>query len=90
MKRIYAKVTGKVQGVFYRASTRDVAENLRLNGWVRNMPDGSVELEAEGPEDKINQLIDWLHHGPQYAIVEKVKIEEVQPNASQSGFIVVF
>ena len=64
MKRIHAKVTGKVQGVFYRASTRDTARALGLTGWVKNMPDGSVELEAQGPEDKLEQLVIWLNQGP--------------------------
>jgi acylphosphatase len=90
MKRIHAKVTGLVQGVFFRASTRDTARTLGLNGWVRNMPDGSVELEAEGPEDRISQLVIWLNQGPQYARVGNVEVKEVSVTVEDTGFHVDF
>ena len=90
MKRIHARVTGLVQGVFFRASTRDTARALGLNGWVRNMPDGSVELEAEGPGDRISQLLIWLNQGPQYARVENVKVKEIPVTGADTGFEVDF
>lgn len=90
MKRIHAKVTGLVQGVFFRASTRDTARALGLNGWVQNMPDGSVELEAEGPEDKISQLVIWLNQGPQYARVRDVKVKEIPVTGEDTDFHVDF
>ncbi len=77
MKRIHAKVTGRVQGVFYRASTQDEARRLGLTGWVMNMPDGSVELEAQGPDEKIEKLILWLHEGPPYSVVTNVEVKEI-------------
>ncbi len=90
MKRIHAKVSGIVQGVYFRASTRDTARALGLRGWVKNMPDGSVELEAEGPEEKISQLIKWLNQGPQYARVENVEVEEIPVTGKESDFHVDF
>ena len=90
MKRIHAKVTGIVQGVYFRASTRDTARALGLTGWVKNMPDGSVELEAEGPEDRITQLVIWLNQGPQYARVENVEVKEVPVTGRETGFNVDF
>ncbi len=90
MKRIHAKVTGRVQGVYFRASTRDMARALGLHGWVKNMPDGSVELEAEGPEDKISKLLIWLNQGPRYARVEEVKSEEIPAIGDAGGFHVDF
>ena len=90
MKRIRAKVTGLVQGVFFRASTRDTAKALGLNGWVKNMPDGSVELEAEGPEDRISQLVIWLNQGPQYARVKNVEVKEIAVSGEETGFHVDF
>ncbi len=90
MKRIHARVTGLVQGVFFRASTRDTARALGLRGWVKNMPDGSVELEAEGPEDRINKLVAWLNQGPQYARVEKVEVREIPATGEETDFQVDF
>ncbi len=90
MKRIHAKVTGIVQGVYFRASTRDAARALGLRGWVKNMPDGSVELEAEGPEEKISQLVIWLNQGPQYARVENVEVKEVPVTGEETDFNVDF
>ena len=86
MKRIHARVTGKVQGVFYRASTREVAQRLGLTGWVMNMPDGSVELEAQGPEDKVETLIEWLHKGPPHSRVTGVDSREIPLEKGEREF----
>ncbi len=66
------RVRGKVQGVFFRASTRDVALGLNLRGFVRNEPDGSVYIEAEGPESALQQLLAWCRQGPPRARVTAV------------------
>jgi len=68
-------VSGRVQGVFYRASTRERAQHLGLTGWVRNCADGSVELVACGDEAVLSELESWLWQGPQYARVTAVEIE---------------
>lgn len=75
MKRISVRVRGKVQGVYYRASTVTKAQQLGVKGFVRNEPDGSVYLEAEGDEDKLNQLIAWCKIGPPRAHVDEVIVE---------------
>jgi acylphosphatase len=67
-------VSGKVQGVFFRASVKKVADILGVRGWVRNEYNGSVSLEAEGEEEMVHKLIDFCHHGPDTAVVEKVSI----------------
>lgn len=85
MKRLRIHVSGKVQGVFYRASTQAKAKELGLNGWVRNEEDGSVLIEAEGEELKLDKLVEWCHQGPGAAQVEAVNTEEVQPEGA-SGF----
>ncbi len=90
MKRIHAKVTGRVQGVFYRASTLDTARALGLTGWVKNMPDGSVELEAQGPEEKIQQLVVWLNQGPPHARVSNVHVTELPVKEGEREFTVDF
>lgn len=74
-KRVHLRIHGRVQGVFFRANTRDQANQLGLAGWVRNRPDGSVEAVAEGPEEKLRALVDWCHEGPRSADVEKVEVD---------------
>ena len=68
------KVTGKVQGVFYRATAYEVAIKIGVTGFVINLPDGSVLIEAEGTDEQLNQLIEWCNSGPQFAVVDEVKI----------------
>lgn len=67
------RVTGRVQGVFYRASARAEAERLGLNGFVRNEPDGSVYAEAEGETDALERFVEWCRRGPPQARVDGVE-----------------
>jgi acylphosphatase len=76
MKHYTAYISGKVQGVFYRVSTKEKAEELGLKGIVENLPDGRVYLEAEGEENKLEQLMEWCRKGPKNAMVEDVFVEE--------------
>ena len=71
------RVTGRVQGVFFRDSTRQVAGTLTLTGHARNMPDGSVEVLACGHPDAVDKLAGWLNEGPPKASVSDVESEEV-------------
>lgn len=70
--RVHLIIDGYVQGVFFRASTRDMALSLGLKGWVRNMPDGNVEAVFEGPVEKLHQAVAWCKHGPPGASVSKI------------------
>jgi acylphosphatase len=70
--RAHLIIEGRVQGVFFRDSTRNEATRLGLYGWVKNRFDGSVELVAEGPRQKVEKLAEWCHHGPPAARVSKV------------------
>lgn len=70
------KVTGKVQGVFFRANAQSKAEQLGITGWVRNEPDGTVSIAAEGKKDDLHKLIDWCKEGPDWANVNYVDYEE--------------
>jgi acylphosphatase len=74
--RFVIRVTGRVQGVFYRASARAEAERLGLRGFVRNEPDGSVYAEAEGEREALARFAAWCRRGPPHARVESVAIEE--------------
>lgn len=76
MKRVHVFVSGRVQGVFYRAFTREHAVKLGLKGFVRNLRDGRVEAVFEGDEEKIKKMIELLKRGPKHAIVEHVEVIE--------------
>lgn len=75
-KTVKVRVYGRVQGVFFRYHTKLMADGLGLTGWVRNCPDGSVETLFSGSIDSVDQLIDWLHLGPDAAVVSKVDIDD--------------
>ncbi len=70
------KVSGKVQGVWYRDSARRKAEELGITGYARNEQDGSVFIEAEGDEDALDEFIAWCNEGPEWARVDSVDVEE--------------
>ena len=72
IKHLKITVSGRVQGVFYRASTKHKAEELGIAGFVRNEPDGTVYIEAEGEMPQLSALIDWCKQGPTHANVENV------------------
>ena len=76
-----------MQGVFFRAETRDRAASLGLGGWVRNNPDGTVEAEFEGERERIESMIEWCRKGPALAEVDGVEVAWVDPRA-ESGFTV--
>lgn len=83
MRRVQVRVHGRVQGVMFRDTARREAERLGLAGWVRNEPDGSVALEAEG--HSVDELVTWAHTGPPGARVERVDVDEISP-AGGNGF----
>jgi acylphosphatase len=74
-ERLSAQVTGRVQGVGFRQFTRRKASDLDLTGWVKNESDGSVRLEAEGPRDALDDLLDAIRSGPRTASVENVSAD---------------
>jgi acylphosphatase len=78
------KVYGRVQGVFFRANTRDKARELGLRGWVRNMEDGTVEILAEGK--RIRELVKWCRKGSPAAKVDRVETREEKSEENLSGF----
>ena len=83
-------VSGRVQGVFFRASTRDAARALGLAGYARNLDDGRVEVVAQGSEDAIESLRAWLHDGPPQARVDQVERTSGTPDdvPAEGAFLV--
>jgi acylphosphatase len=86
ISKIRIKVFGYVQGVFFRSATRKLARKLGLTGFVKNLSDGTVYIEAEGPKDKLNELLDFSKRGPKHAHVEKVEHEFIPPTNEFKGF----
>ena len=86
MERVarHVVVTGRVQGVFFRAATRDRAREAGVAGWVRNRPDGAVEAHLEGPVDAVEQIEAWMRDGPPDAAVHDVRTEKVEPTGAAS------
>ncbi len=76
MKRLLIKVYGIVQGVGFRYFTLTKAKLLGINGYVRNLPDGSVFIDCEGDEDKLKMFIEYLKKGPRFASVERIEAKE--------------
>ncbi len=86
MKKIIIHVYGRVQGVFFRYTTRKLARKLGLTGFVKNMPDSSVYIEAEGNDKAIEELLKFAHKGPEMAVIEDIKYEYSEPDNKYKGF----
>jgi acylphosphatase len=83
--RVHAIISGRVQGVSYRATCRDEAANRNLTGWVRNLSDGGVEAVFEGTESDVNAMLEWCRRGPPLASVRDVAIAW-EPPQGERGF----
>ena len=85
-KRMVSLVRGRVQGVAFRYHTALKANQLGLQGWVRNNKDGTVQVEAQGQENSLNDLIGYLHKGPVHAKVDEVQIKWIETKESSGKF----
>lgn len=88
-KRLNLVVRGRVQGVYFRASAQREARQLGLTGWVKNRPDGSVEMVVEGEEDQVKDFLAWSQHGPSTARVDKVETKWRSYTGEFSDFRIV-
>ncbi|HET9747149.1 MAG TPA: acylphosphatase [Chitinophagaceae bacterium] len=79
MKTVRLIIKGKVQGVFYRATAKDVADLIGVKGWVKNLPNDDVEIMATAAEDVLQKFIAWCKEGPPKARVDDVAVEELSP-----------
>lgn len=85
-EQAHVYVSGKVQGVFFRDSARRQAEDLGLDGWITNLPDGRVEALFEGPSDSVREMVRWCEEGPSSADVDDVETEYGEPQGDTRGF----
>lgn len=83
-------VSGEVQRVFFRAQTKNKAEELGLVGWVKNLPDGSVGILAQGQEPSLVELIEWCRGGAQFAKADKVEVKWNETNAEFKDFKIIY
>jgi acylphosphatase len=86
MKRMHVYISGRVQGVLFRAYTQETAQSLNLTGWVRNLADGRVEAVFEGKDENVAAMLDWCRKGPPYAVVRDVDAWEETPTGEFRGF----
>ena len=85
MKRLHIFIKGRVQMVSFRYYTKEKALELNLNGWIRNLDDGRVEVVVEGIEDKIKEMLEFLKEGPRFSKVEDVEVKEEEVR-NEEGF----
>ncbi len=86
MKAVAVRVSGSVQGVYYRASARLEGERLGLRGWIRNERDGGVTLHLQGDPAVVDAMLGWCRLGPPAARVSRVEVGDAAPDESLSGF----
>jgi len=85
-ERARVRISGRVQGVFFRDSAREKAEQLDLAGWVKNLPDGRVEALFEGPSHKVREMVTWCEQGPTQALFECVVSVFEEPRGDLEAF----
>ncbi len=89
MKRYYIVFSGRVQGVGFRYTVTNIAKKLHLTGWIRNMVNGNVEMEVQGEQSAINQLLDHLIHKSRWIVIEDYSIKELSIK-EESDFEIVY
>ena len=87
-RRAHVWVTGRVQGVFFRAYTRDAAELIGVAGWVKNLPDSRVEAIIEGDSDKVQLMVEWFTEGSPMSRIDLVEVSEEEYTGEFYGFAI--
>lgn len=90
LRRVHAIVHGRVQGVYFRDYTRRQAQVLGLGGWVRNLPDRTVEIVFEGDPEKVQEMLAWLHMGSPMSQVKSVDSRDEEPLGTVGDFSIRF
>lgn len=88
-KRVRLKITGVVQGVWFRKSAKDKADEFKLTGWVKNLDNGAVLAEAQGSSPAVEQFITWCYQGPEKAVVTGVETESQDAVAEEKEFVIL-
>ena len=88
LKQVYIVIGGRVQGVGFRYFARYKAEELDITGWVKNLPDGKVEIEALGEPQDVNTFIDWMKVGPARAVIQTFSVSDINPIRNFTNFAI--
>lgn len=88
MRRVHVFISGRVQGVWFRSSTKKVASELGVSGWVRNLTDGRVEAVFEGDDEKVSKCLEWCREGPPGAVVTDVEVIDEVPEGERDFKII--
>lgn len=88
--KVQVIISGRVQGVWFRANTKNKAEQLGITGWVRNTDDGKVEALFEGEDDLIKEMLEWCKHGPTMAKVTDVKVKKNPDQDEYNSFLIKY
>ncbi len=87
-KRLHLLIQGRVQGVYYRQSMKEMADLRHVKGWVRNLPSGDVEAVLEGEDIMVDDLVEWSRRGPSRAAVDHVRIDWEEPKGDFKSFAI--
>jgi acylphosphatase len=87
-KQVYILIGGKVQGVGFRYFAQHKAEELHIFGWVKNTPDGKVEIEASGEPKNLDSFIDWMKIGPTRSVIQTFSVSEITPTRHFTNFTI--
>ncbi|MEA2055992.1 MAG: acylphosphatase [Candidatus Thermoplasmatota archaeon] len=87
---VFVRISGRVQGVWFRANTKQKAEQLGVTGWIRNTSNGCIEAIFEGDENMVKEMLDWCNHGPAQAKVENVEIKNQPVTNAFDGFAIKY
>jgi acylphosphatase len=88
--QVKAVISGRVQGVFYRAETKNTADKLGIQGYVKNLPNGSVEAVFEGDNSIVNKMLEWCNKGPSAARVENIFSEKIEESSNFEEFLIKY
>jgi acylphosphatase len=88
VKQVYITISGRVQGVGFRYYALHKAEELNITGWIKNTPEGNVEMEASGETKNLDVFIEWMKIGPSRAYIERFAVSEISPKRTFTHFII--
>lgn len=88
LKQVYITISGRVQGVGFRYYALQKAEKLNITGWIKNTPEGNVEMEASGETQNLDTFIDWMRRGSTRAYIERFAVSEISPKRTFTHFII--